>query len=259
MPKLYVGYDPRESAVFHVFCQSVMDHTSRPISITPLHQKQLGIDGQQDGTNAFIYSRYLVPYLEGYQGWAAFVDGDMVCRADLVELFDLCDASKAVMVVKHNYKTRHPRKYLGTPLESDNVDYPRKNWSSVILWNCGHPSNRILTKELVEEAGGAFLHRFQWLKDDEIGEIPDEWNHLVGEYDYNPEAKLVHYTLGVPGFTDYMRCQYNLDWNDTALRAFHLEGERPEEVMRRAQWRHNGGHYQLRDAANGNRKYASAG
>src|SRR5690606_10686841 len=98
----------------------------------------------------------------------------------------------------HNYKTGYGRKYVGTPLESPNLDYPRKNWSSVILWNCGHPSNKVLTRDYVADAGGACLHRFQWLNDDEIGALPAEWNGLVEEQD-TTNSKLLHFTLGVPG------------------------------------------------------------
>ena len=234
---LYVGFDPREAAVFTVFNQSVIQHTSVPVAICPLHQKSLEFDGQQDGTNAFIYSRYLVPYLQGFEGWAIFCDGDMILREDLKRLWDLRDESKSVQVVKHNYKTSHPRKYLGSPIENDNLDYSRKNWSSVILWNCGHPSNKVLTKELVAEAGGAFLHRFQWLNDNEVGELPVEWNHLVREYEPNPNAKLVHFTLGAPGFHNYMRDEFAWEWNAHLCDAINMVGERPEEVVRRALWR----------------------
>jgi lipopolysaccharide biosynthesis glycosyltransferase len=197
----------------------------------------LGVDGQQDGTNAFIYSRYLVPYLQGYKGWAIFADGDMILREDLKELWDLRDESKAVQVVKHNYKTSHPRKYTGSPIENDNVDYDRKNWSSVMLINCGHPSNRVLTKELVAEAGGAFLHRFQWLTENEIGELPMEWNHLVREYAPNRDAKLAHFTLGAPGFNAYSRDEHAWEWNAHLVDAINMVGERPEELIRRASWR----------------------
>lgn len=225
MIPLYVGFDPRESAAYHVFCQSVINHASRSVAFIPLHKSMLyGFDGQQDGTNAFIYSRYLIPYLNGYSGWAMFADGDMVLRADISELWRQRDNKYAVMVVKHNYRTRHKRKYIGTPIVNDNVDYERKNWSSVMLFNCGHPSNRILTRELVADAGGAFLHRFQWLRDDEIGDLQPEWNCLVGEQEQkNP--KLVHYTLGVPGFKHYQDCDYANDWFRASRDMNHLIGE----------------------------------
>jgi lipopolysaccharide biosynthesis glycosyltransferase len=194
-----------------------------------------GFDGQQDGTNAFIFSRYLVPYLNGFYGAAIFVDGDMHVNCDINELLELFDPDYAVQVVKHDYKTKHGRKYIDTPLANDNTDYPRKNWSSVMIFNCAHPANKILTPEFVGDAGGAFLHRFQWLRDDEIGELPREWNHLVGEYE-PAEAKLYHHTLGTPGFKHYADCESAKDWNSYLLGATHLEGERQGEVLRRAHW-----------------------
>ena len=225
MIPLYVGFDPREAAAYHVFCQSVLNRSSVPIAFIPLHRPLLSnFDGQRDGSNAFIYSRYLIPYLSGYSGWAAFMDGDMVLRADLAELWALRDEKYAVQVVKHEYKTKHKRKYIGSPIENDNVDYERKNWSSVMLMNCGHHSNRILTKELVRDMGGSFLHRFQWLTDEEIGALPKEWNHLVGEYP-PADAKLVHYTLGIPAFGHYGNCEHSGEWHKTAEDAFYVIGE----------------------------------
>lgn len=225
MIPLYVGFDPREAAAYHVFCQSVMEHCSQPVAFIPLHAPMLSnFDGQRDGTNAFIYSRYLIPYLNGYSGWALFADGDMLLKADLAELWAKRDDKYAVMVVKHDYKTKHPRKYLGTPIENDNVDYERKNWSSVMLINCGHPSNRILSREVVAEVGGAFLHRFKWLKDEEIGSLDMGWNHLVGEY-APASAKLAHYTLGVPGFNHYSNCDFSNEWKATRQSMNYLIGE----------------------------------
>jgi len=149
----------------------------------------------------------------GYQGWAIYADGDMVCLADIAELWNLQDPGEAVMVVKHDYKTKHATKYLGNV----NQDYPRKNWSSVILWNCGHPSNRELTPASIAKADGAYLHRFQWL--DEIGELPLEWNHLVSEYPVNPEAKLLHYTIGSPCFPEYATGEYAGEWHNERTRS----------------------------------------
>ena len=248
MRTIFVGYDPREAAVYHTFCQSVIEHASQPVQFVPLHQDLLGIDGQQDGTNAFIYSRYLIPHLMGYEGIALFVDGDMVVNDDIIKLFNHFDRDKAVQVVKHDYKTKASRKYVGTPIENANVDYERKNWSSVVLWNCGHYANRVLTPNLVQEAGGAFLHRFQWLQDSYIGPLPQEWNWLELEYDHNPDASLYHHTLGSPGFEHYMRSPSAWLWNTYLLNALNMVGESPAEMVRRAQWRNNGDYRQLRDA-----------
>ncbi len=229
--KLFVGYDPREAICLHTFHQSILEHTTIPVSVTALHERMLQFNGQQDGTNAFIYSRYLVPELCDFKGWAMFADGDMVAVDDLQKLWSLRDGRYAVMCVKHDYKTKHQRKYKGTPLENDNLDYPRKNWSSVVLWNCGHPSNRILTKGFVGEAGGKFLHRFEWLRDEEIGDLPSDWNHLVLEYENN-NAKLLHHTLGTPAFTEYR--DSDLNWHRYLLKALNAAGEEPLEIVRRA-------------------------
>lgn len=245
MLPIYVGYDPREALVYHTFCQSVIEQAKSPVTFIPLHQQMLdGFDGQQDGTNGFIFSRYLVPYLNGFCGAAVFVDGDMIVYTDINELIDLFDPDKAVQVVKHDYKTNYPRKYVGTPLANDNIDYPRKNWSSVMIWNCAHPANRILTPEFVSEAGGAFLHRFQWLNDDQIGDLPLEWNWLEYEYPPTPVPKLVHHTLGSPAFAHYAESPSAKDFNRHLLNALNMEGERQSEIVRRAHW-----NYKVKDDA----------
>jgi hypothetical protein len=161
----------------------------------------------------------------------------MHVNGDIAELYNLRDDTKAVMVVKHDYKTVADRKYIGSPIENDNVDYPRKNWSSVMMFNCEHPSNRLLTPEYVAETAPQMVHRFDWLNDDEIGELPPEWNLLCIEQEWNPDAKLVHQTLGTPAFEHYQRCDSAKQWNRYLLNSLNCEGERPEEIVRRATWR----------------------
>lgn len=208
-----IGFDPRETAAYHVLEQSIINRTTQPVAIIPLHEPMLsGFDGQQDGTNAFIYSRFLVPELMDFRGWAIYVDSDMLLRSDLAELWALRDETKAVMVCRHEYETKTFRKLIGTPMESQNEHYPRKNWSSMILWNCGHPQNRILTREFVAEAGGRRLHRFEWLADDLVGSVPLSWNHLVGDYQHRADADLVHFTYGAPGFPYYRNSDYADEW-----------------------------------------------
>lgn len=224
---IYIGVDPREMAGYHVFCQSIIDKASIPVSFIPLHKPLLnGFDGQKDGSNAFIYSRFLVPYIQNYNGWAIFADGsDMVAVEDIAKLWALREAfvfDKAVAVVKHDYKTVHDRKYIGTPMEAKNESYPRKNWSSLMLWNCGHYANRRLTPELVTESPGSFLHRFQWLRDEQIGELPPEWNAIVGEEDISA-ACLLHYSLGSPGFNYYANCDGSRHFHAALKRAMHME------------------------------------
>ena len=201
MINLFVGFDPREAVAYHVFCNSIIQNTSVPVQITPLvlNQLQEFNDTHDDRSNDFVYSRFLTPYLSDFKGWAIFADGDMICQGDLKELIDMADPSKAVMVVKHDYQTKATQKYLG----NINENYPRKNWSSVILWNCDHPKHKILTPDFVSKQTGKFLHRFSWLDDQDIGELPLEWNWLASEYRVNREAKLIHFTLGTPCFKDY--------------------------------------------------------
>ena len=204
---VYVGFDPREEAGTHVFASSLIHHASRPVSIIPLHLNLFTAfygAGHRDGSNAFIYTRFLIPFLQDFRGWALFVDGaDMMMRADISELWALRDPYKAVQVVKHDYRTKHPRKYVGTAMESRNDDYERKNWSSLMLINCAHFAWRQMTPEKIQEMTGSELHRFSWIPDDRIGELPKEWNWLCQEDGDNPEAKIVHWTAGVPAFEHY--------------------------------------------------------
>jgi hypothetical protein len=213
---LYTGFDPREEIGSHTFNSSVIHNASEPVAITALHlpglQKVYG-KGQGDGTNNFTYTRFLIPYLMGYKGWALFVDGaDMVCRGDIAELWALRDPWKAVQVVQHDYKTKHPRKYVGTAMESDNQDYPRKNWSSVMLMNCAHYDWRRLTPTNVERMAGSDLHRFSFIEPRFIGALPIEWNWLADEYGENPDAKLLHWTAGIPAFGNYADAPHAQDW-----------------------------------------------
>lgn len=197
---IFVGFDQLEAIAYHVFCQSVLEKSTSLINFTPLAYQNLNFfKNHDDGSNKFIYSRFLTPFLNEYSGWAIFADGDMVCNHDITELWNLKDPSKAVQVVKHEYKTKKTVKYLG----NKNEDYPRKNWSSLVLWNCEHPANKILTPEFIQDKPGSFLHRFSWLDDSQIGELPIEWNWLAIEYPNNPAAKIIHYTLGTPCFKEY--------------------------------------------------------
>ena len=209
--RLFVGFDQREAVAFHTFAQSVLEKASRPVAITPLVLPALPgyTETHRDGSNTFIYSRFLVPHLCGFEGTAIFADGDMICRTDLAELWALRDPSKAVQVVQHDYQTKAAIKYLG----NKNQNYPRKNWSSLMLWNCGHPKHRVLTPEFVMQQSGAFLHRFQWLDDADVGALPAEWNWLTTEYANNPNAKLLHYTLGTPCFKDYWEADMADEWH----------------------------------------------
>lgn len=254
MIPIFVGFDQREAATYHVLTHSIIEKTTIPVSVTPLHGDMLeGFDGQQDGTNRFIYSRFLVPELMGFDGWALYMDSDMLVQSDLRGLWEQIDDSKAIMVVDHDYASSAPRKFIGTPLEADNLNYPKKNQSSLILWNCSHPANRILSKKLVAEAGGQFLHRWEWLNNDQIGYLDKEWNWLVGEYPENSGAKILHYTLGAPGFGYYADCNTSKPWHKTLVKANNMEGENAADMLKRAYgrqdtWRvHLGRHNELLD------------
>ncbi len=212
MIHIFIGYDPREAVAYHVCANSIIRHSSAPVALHPLSLNNLRTfyaERHTDGSNQFIYSRFLTPLLMDFQGWAIFMDGDMLVRDDIVQLWEMRDPSKAVMVVKHDYKTRMKQKYLG----AKNEDYPRKNWSSVILWNCGHEANRVLTADFVQHATGSQLHRFTWLTDDLIGELPKVWNWLPDEFGANPNAKLLHWTLGTPSFHEFADAPMAGEWH----------------------------------------------
>lgn len=213
MIRIFAGYDRREAGGFHVFVESLILNASEPVSITPLH----GFQG--DGSNSFTYSRFLVPYLCDFKGTAIFLDGaDMLMRTDIAELARLTNCQFAVQVVKHDYHTKHPVKYIGTEMQAPNPDYPRKQWSSVTIWNCEHPKNQWLTPERVRSFSGAFLHRFAWLMDSEIGELPASMNVLIGEQEH-PDPKIVHYTLGIPAIPQYEAMPYSEEWRTLRAQA----------------------------------------
>jgi hypothetical protein len=211
--RIFVGYDPREAIAYHVFCQSLIEHSNAPLIITPLaltHLNDIYREKHEDGSNQFIYSRFLVPHLSNFLGTSLFFDGDMIVETDIVgEIIKLTQNSdKAVHVVKHDYKTKFSTKYFG----NKNENYPRKNWSSVIAFNNVHIRNRLLTPEFVAAQTGAYLHRFSWLDDDQVGDLPIAFNWLVGEYPTNKNAKLLHYTLGIPSIQGFQNSNQADQW-----------------------------------------------
>lgn len=224
MIRVFIGYDPREAVVYHVCVNSIIRLSSQPVAVTPLALGNLAgyVERHRDGSNQFTYSRFLVPQLMGWSGWALYVDGDMLLRADIAELWRLRDESKALLCVQHDYRTKLREKYLG----AKNEDYPRKNWSSVMLWNCAHPANRRLTPEFVQQATGAQLHRFTWLDDALIGALPKEWNWLPDELGPNAQAKLLHWTLGAPCFQEFENAPMAQEW--------HQERRRMSESLQRS-------------------------
>jgi lipopolysaccharide biosynthesis glycosyltransferase len=228
--KVFVGYDSREDIAYQVCRHSILRHQPDaeviPLKLKELKGKNLYWRPEDKlGSTEFTISRFLVPHLADYTGWAVFVDCDFLWQADIKELFDLADDQYAVMVVQHDYQPSNSVKMDG----KGQYQYPRKNWSSMILWNCGHPSNSVVTPELVNSETGAFLHRFQWLKDEEIGSISHEWNWLVNWYKEpeNGKPKAIHYTEGGPWFENYKDCEYHAEW-EKALIEIELEKTKKE-------------------------------
>jgi len=222
MIRLFIGYDAVEAVAYHTMVQSIIDTCSVPISITPVKLSMLpDYKRERDPhqSNEFSFSRFLVPYLCDYKGFGIFMDCDMLLRADLKELWGMRDMYKSVQVVKHDYTPKNTTKFLG----AKQYQYPRKNWSSVMLFNCAHEHCKRLTPEYVNTADALSLHRFYWTHDDHIGELPIEWNHLVGEYDRNPDAKNVHFTVGGPYFDEYYGCEYSKEWFEEMRKATHCE------------------------------------
>jgi hypothetical protein len=215
--KVFIGYDSNESVAWHTMASSIYRQSSKPIAITPINLKNLesiytrARDPKQ--SNEFSFTRFLVPYLCNYEGWAIFFDCDQMLRTDIVRIFDVLQhqPDKAVYVVKHTYEPRNDIKYLNTV----QYKYPRKNWSSVVLWNCGHKKNLVVNPEYVNTSEALLLHRFGWLEDDEIGELDVRWNWLVGEYDDPPhDVKNVHWTVGGPYFNEYKNSDFSNEWLD---------------------------------------------
>jgi lipopolysaccharide biosynthesis glycosyltransferase len=215
--RVFIGWDSRENDAYEVCVHTLLKHSSIPLDIVPLKQKPLRIRGlytreETAVSTEFAFTRFLTPHLSDYSGWSLFIDCDFLFTKDVAELYNMRDDQYALMCVKHDYVPKDSVKMDG----QKQVAYPRKNWSSCILWNCGHESNQILTPQIVNSESGAFLHRFQWLDDREIGELPLEWNWLEGEYDKpeNPPA-VIHYTNGGPWFEECQDVDYADLWNES--------------------------------------------
>tara|TARA_R100001530_G_scaffold3596_5_gene5293 strand:- start:15043 stop:15729 length:687 start_codon:yes stop_codon:yes gene_type:complete len=212
MIRIFIGKDDVENVAYHTLCNSIINKATVPVSITPIYLNNFKefFNRERDikQSNEFAFSRFLVPYLCGFQGHAIWMDCDMMLRADINDLWEQRMFDKALQVVKHDYTPHDQVKYLG----AKQYPYEKKNWSSVILWNCAHFHTRRLTPEYITQATGLNLHQFKWTEEDRIGNLSQDWNHLVGEYPYNPDAKLVHWTVGGPYFKEYAHCDYADEW-----------------------------------------------
>ena len=215
MIRVFIGFDPRETVAFHVLSQSIRDRASEPVSITPIMLSQLdGLMTRERNplqSTDFSFSRFLTPYLCDFEGWAVFMDCDMLVLDDIAKLWALRDDAYAVQVVKHDHVPEEEVKFLG----ATQTKYEKKNWSSVMLFNCA--KCQTLTPDYVNTASGLQLHRFQWLdSDDLIGEFPHRWNHLVAYDKTVPSGDVsnLHYTIGGPYFEEFKTTDYADEWFD---------------------------------------------
>lgn len=224
MIRLFIGFDPRETVAYHVLAHSVQARASQPVAIAPLSLSQLKSQMWRERnplqSTDFAFSRFLVPYLCDYQGWAIFMDCDMLVLDDIARLWALRDERMAVQVVKHDYSPSTTTKFLQQP----QTVYEKKNWSSVMLLNCA--ACKALTPEYVNAATGLELHRFRWLEDESlIGDLPMRWNFLVNEYTPVPvdEISNLHYTLGGPYFQEYRDCDYAELWQQEREKMLYVQ------------------------------------
>jgi lipopolysaccharide biosynthesis glycosyltransferase len=211
LARVFIGFDSKEVVAYHVLAQSIIEHSSIPIAVSPIVLKHLdGLFTRERNplqSTEFSFSRFMVPYLCNFEGWSLFMDCDMVARADIAELWNLRDDRYAVMCVKHDYQPKTETKFLG----QTQTKYEKKNWSSLILFN--NAKCRALTKDYVNTATGLQLHQFKWLEsEDQIGDLPVTWNYLVNEYEKQPDAKIVHFTDGGPYFDEYRNDDYADEW-----------------------------------------------
>mgnify|MGYP003974605347 FL=1 len=226
MYNVFVGWDSREEDAYKVCEHTLRKHSSVELNIVPLKREELiekGLYTRDEGgsvSTEFAYTRFLTPYLSEYKGWSLFIDCDFLFTRDVAELFSLSDPNHAAMCVQHDYTPSEATKMDG----QKQVAYPRKNWSSCVLWNCGHPANAMITPDIVNTETGAFLHRFQWLPDNLIGELPLEWNWLEGEYEKPDEIPaVIHYTNGGAWFKECQDVDYAQEWLDALQEASECE------------------------------------
>ena len=212
--RVFIGYDSKEPIAFAVLAHSIISRVTCPVTITPIARQGLGgwywrERGPTESTE-FSLTRFLVPALSEFRGYSLFLDCDMLCRVDLGLVMQEVNRQpdKAVWVCKHDYAPRSGAKFLG----QTQTAYPRKNWSSFVLWNNARCAR--LTPSYVNRASGLDLHRFTWLgsEEEDIGGLPLEWNWLVGEYPPNPNAKILHFTRGGPWFDETKDCDHAADW-----------------------------------------------
>lgn len=225
---VYIGHDSREPEATAVCEASLLRRSSMPLHIVRMDRQAICEAGfhsrpfeRRDGgqridirdgkpfSTDFSFTRFLVPALSLYQGWALFCDGDFLFTADVAGLFGLANAKYAAMCVKHQHVPAEAVKMDGM----EQTRYHRKNWSSLTLWNCAHPANRHVGRPCVNKMSGGWLHAFSWLKDELIGELPMTWNHLVGVNESVDELPCgLHFTEGIPTMPGYENTPYADLW-----------------------------------------------
>jgi len=222
---VYIGWDSREDIAYQVAKHSISRRSHKiNTNVIPLKLFELKDQGiytrstDKLGSTEFTFSRFLVPYLNNYKGWAMFADSDILCMTDISKILEHKDDKYAVMCVQHDYTPKEGTKMDG----KQQTQYPRKNWSSVVLWNCSHPSNAVVTPELVNTESGMYMHRFMWLKDEEIGSLPYEWNFLTDWYKEG-DPNILHYTEGGPWFPEYTNCEYSEVWKEEVKHLFNID------------------------------------
>lgn len=228
--KVFVGYDSREDIAWQVARHSLQRHATGPLEIIPLRQtvlRELGLYTRPFdpmSSTEFSLTRFLTPFLASQEGWVVFCDCDFLFTSDIGEVFRGLDPDKALYCVQHDYTPAHSIKMDG----KQQTAYPRKNWSSFMLFNCSHPDVKALTPDVVNSATPAFLHRFEWIKDDDhIGALALDWNFLEGEYP-KPDAtpRVIHYTNGGPWFENWTDVDFGDLW--VAERDLYLAQEAQE-------------------------------
>lgn len=210
MMNIWIGCDDQFNDNMSKQVHSIIQHANGLFNIKYLHLPELREitrprDPNQSTDSAF--TRWIIPQLHGFTGWHLYMDSDMLVCKNLNQLWDLRDNSKAVMVVKHKVIHKEGTKFNNMPQKN----YPRKNWSSLMLFNARRCTQ--LTADYINTASGLDLHQFKWLDDDLIGELPAEWNHLVGIDPPNPNPGIVHWTLGGPWFKEYSNVEHADKWN----------------------------------------------
>ncbi len=226
MIPIFIGYDHRERVAANVLIDSIYQNSTEPVSITPLVLEQLKSKNiywrkrETFQSTDFSFSRFLIPYLMEYDGWAIFMDCDMLLKTDIAKLWAQREDNYILMCVKHDHKPKEKNKFLG---EKQTI-YPRKNWSSLMLLNCSRCKK--LTPDYVNNASGLSLHRFSWIQDEkDIGNIDPSWNFLVGvNTNENDQINIFHWTSGGPWFKDQSinSSIHDKQWFEAKRKAFDL-------------------------------------